>query len=159
MSRDEASGSLCLDIKIRAGYDTSMDAQERRRFLRTRCGFPLAIVSHPSPEVSAMKTLTKDVGMGGLRCISPVPSAVSSLVSLELDVGVDQEPLRLLGRTVWFQQLPRSDQYQLGIAFQDVSEETGKRLSEHLQRLVRQSRDGTSTPLQKRSTPEGAYGV
>jgi len=80
-------------------------------------------------------TLCKDLSLGGLRVLSPTPKAVSSLLSLEIDVGMAEEPLNLRAQVAWFQMIPRSDQFYLGLAFQSLSALHSKRLSSYLEKI------------------------
>ena len=88
------------------------------------------------PEI--IETLTKDIGLGGLRCILPNPIPVATPVVLELVVGPGQEPLSLPGRAAWFRMLPQSEQAELGIVFEDLPVETRRRLSTFFDRLAQQ---------------------
>ncbi len=81
------------------------------------------------------ETLTKDLGLGGLRYISATPVPVLTECTLELMLASGKEPLQLRGRAVWFQTIPHSDQFEVGVAFFEVPEETKRRLSTYLQRI------------------------
>ncbi len=86
-----------------------------------------------------VETLTKDLSLTGMRCLSSTICPVSSDVSLELILGNGQEPLALRGRTVWFQTIPEGDQFDIGIAFFDVSPHNKRRLSMYIDRLSPQT--------------------
>ena len=104
--------------------------QERRRSARVRSYLPVRLT--PQGGRPVIETLTKDVGLGGVKCLSPVSLPVSSVVSLELTLGFGDEPLQALAKTSWFQIIPQSDQFCVGLSFQDLSEETTQRLSRYL---------------------------
>jgi len=90
----------------------------------------------PQGEAKIVQTLTKDLSAGGLRCLSPVPKAVSTVLTLELDLGQGTEPLNLRANVAWFRQVPESEQFYLGMAFQDLEPRTRERLSRYLAALT-----------------------
>ena len=108
-------------------------SEEYRSTQRFRAYLPVRVHRAHTPHV--IETLTKDIGMSGLRCISSMVCPVSSEVSLELVLGSHSEALELRGRTVWFQTIPHSEQFDLGIVFLDLSPQNKRRLSVYLERL------------------------
>ena len=115
--------------------------QERRRFSRVSCYVPVRLFQDDPRHV--LETLTKDLGPGGLRCLSPVFKPVSTPIVLELTLGAGEKPLGLRGQIVWFKIAPKSEQFDLGISFDSVSERDEAFLSSYIQRIshvtVRQS--------------------
>ncbi len=106
---------------------------ERRRFLRLPCLLPVRIV--PRGEHRAIETLTKTVSLGGLKCISPVERPVSTPVTVELSIGPGREPILLQGHVAWFEGLPHTDQFHLGIAFDGLDDRMLVHLSRYLDRI------------------------
>ena len=106
-------------------------SQERRRFPRVRCYLPVRF--YPQGEIKVIETLTKDLGLGGLRVLSPVLKPVSIVLWVEISLWGEQS-LSLPAQTVWFETIPRSEQFDLGIAFLDLSHENSERLSRYLER-------------------------
>jgi len=82
-----------------------------------------------------VETLTKDLSVGGLRCVSPTVFAVSADVHVDLTLSMGSEPITVSGRAAWFRTIAHSDQFELGIAFQSLSPETKRRLSAYLELL------------------------
>jgi hypothetical protein len=107
--------------------------QERRRTPRHRAYRPVRL--HLRGEPQAIDTLTKDVSAEGLRCLSPRPVPVASLVAVELMLGSGQEPIVLHGQAIWFQTISESEQFDLGIRFLDPADQTRRRLSVFLDSL------------------------
>ena len=107
--------------------------QERRRFPRIGCMLPVRLYPRDNPKV--IETLTKDLGQGGLRCLSPSSRTVSSLVSLEIALGPGERPLSLRACIVWVEMVPNSKQFYLGLAFQDLSDEDTVRLSSYIDKV------------------------
>jgi hypothetical protein len=103
-----------------------MPPSERRSAPRLRLYLPIRL--HEGGRLVA-ETLCKDIGMGGLRCVSPKMIAVGKEVRLEVSLPQGREVISCTGRTVWVQVLPESDQFDLGISFHDVPEKTKRLMS------------------------------
>ncbi len=110
--------------------------EERRITPRVRAYRPVRLQKPGSPHV--VETLSKDLALGGLRCLSPALFPVSTEVSVELVLSSGDEPLSARGKTVWFQTIPQSEQFDLGIAFTDLQPRIKRRLSAYLERLSNQ---------------------
>lgn len=110
-----------------------MNGEERRRFRRVACMLPVRI--YPTGEHKVIETLTKDLSAGGLKCLSPIPKPVATSVSLELTLGHGELPVNLRAKVAWFQSVPRSDQFYMGLCFLDLSDEEHKRLSRYIENI------------------------
>lgn len=106
---------------------------ERRHAIRHRTYLPLRF--QPDGKTAAVETLTKDLSLGGLRCMSPTPVPVAMDTRLELVLATAQEPLALRATVRWFRSLPYSDQFELGVAFQSLSPQSARRLSTYIDRI------------------------
>ncbi len=111
--------------------------EERRSAPRFRAYFPVRLHKATSPPV--IETLTKDLSVGGMRCLSPTIYPVSTEVSVELMLGPGEEQLTLRGKTAWFLTLSGSDQFEFGIQFFDLTPQYKRRLSVFLDRLSQRS--------------------
>ena len=100
--------------------------EERRSTPRRRAYLPVRISQTETPII---ETLSKDVGLGGVCCVSPSLTPVGTEVLVELDLPVGQEVLMLRGRTVWVRVLPDSEQFDLGIRFHNMPEQAHRLLS------------------------------
>ena len=67
--------------------------------------------------------------------MSPKPVPVASNTRLELMLTTTQEPLTLRAVVRWFRSMPYSDQFELGLAFENLSEPSARRLSTYLGRI------------------------
>ncbi|HBQ38881.1 MAG: hypothetical protein A2Z92_00325 [Omnitrophica WOR_2 bacterium GWA2_63_20] len=105
-------------------------SEERRRSPRIRCVLPVRL--YPQGETKVIQTLTKDVSIGGLKCLSPLSKPVSTPLSVELDLGRDKTVMQVRARTVWFQQVPNGEQFYLGIMFDELSDRNRQLLSRYL---------------------------
>lgn len=111
--------------------------EERRSTPRFRAYHPVRLHGPSTPQV--VETLTKDLSLSGLRCLSPTLFPVSTEIGLEVVLSTGDEPLTVRGRTVWFQTISQSEQFDLGISFLDFPPQNKRRLSAYLDRLSRQS--------------------
>lgn len=110
-------------------------AAERRASPRVCAYLPLRL--HPNHQLKVVETLSKNIGAGGARCVSPTVLPVSAEVTIEFSLSPGQEPIVLRGRTAWFRLIPESEQYDLGIAFVDLQAKTKALLSTYIDRLTR----------------------
>jgi len=83
----------------------------------------------------SLETLTKDLSLEGVRCVSPTSLPVATQVSVELGLSPGTEPITLLGRMAWFRNLPYSEQFDLGITFTEINSQTKRRLSTYIDRF------------------------
>lgn len=102
-------------------------SDERRRVPRLKAYRPIRLQPTSTPQV--VETLTKDVAAGGARCLSPTLFPVATGLNVELHLASGQEPFALRGEAIWFQSIPDSEQFEVGIAFREVSAQTLRRLS------------------------------
>jgi len=93
---------------------------------------------HRLAPTQLVETLTKDLSLGGIRCISTLPFPIATELQLELMLFAGEEPLVLGGHTVWFQFVPSGEQYELGIAFDALSPQHERRLSVYFKNISRQ---------------------
>ena len=109
---------------------------ERRATSRIRAYRPVRLHVPRSPRL--LETLTKDLSIGGVCCISPTPLPVSTQLNLELILSTGEGPITARGRTVWFRSLPNSEQFDMGISFLDIPDHDKRRLSVYLAHLASQ---------------------
>ena len=109
-------------------------SSERRSAPRFRAYLPVRIQKPGAGQV--VETLTKDLGVGGLRCLSSTLFPISAEVSVELMLSKGEEPFSIRGRTVWFRMIPHSEQFDLGIVFFDLPDHSKRRLSAYMDRLA-----------------------
>ena len=112
-----------------------MDA-DRRRTPRFRVYHPVRL--HRLRPTQLVETLTKDLSLGGVRCMSTATFPIATELQLELVLCAGEEPFTVAGHAVWFQVMPYGEQYELGIAFDEVFPHHKRRLSVYLDALSRQ---------------------
>ena len=106
---------------------------ERRRASRVSCVLPIQISADGTPKI--IETLTKDLSLSGLRCLSPSSKPPTSKVSLEITLGKGARPFSLQARVVWYETVPNSHQFYMGLAFDHLTEANSKRLSRYIEKL------------------------
>lgn len=104
--------------------------QERRRFQRASCLLPVRL--YPKQESRVIETLTKDLSVGGLRCVSQHERQIGMPLSVELMLEPGERPLTLRGHVAWSRPIQESEQYDLGVSFHAFPESTKKRLSTYI---------------------------
>ena len=114
-----------------------MFGPERRSFPRIQTYNPVRLRKAGAPKV--VETLTKNVSLGGLRCLSQTIFPVSTDLAVDLVLSTGEAPCTVTGRAVWLRMVPYSDQFDVGIAFTSISPETKRRLSAYLEFLSEKS--------------------
>lgn len=111
--------------------------EERRTVPRVQLYLPVRVAT--SGHSQPIETLTKDLGLGGLRCLSPAVLPVTTPVDIEVVLSGGQDAVTIHGRTAWFRTIPESEQFEIGISFLDMPPKTQRRLSMYLERLTHSS--------------------
>ena len=106
---------------------------ERRAAQRIRAYRPVQLRKTGTGPL--IETLTKDLSIDGLRCISSLLFPVETELTVQLLLSTGEEPVTARGRTVWFRTLPQSEQVELGICFTEIPQPHQRRLSAYLERL------------------------
>ena len=106
---------------------------ERRTSSRVRAYRPVRLHLSRSPRL--LETLTKDISIGGVCCISSTAFPISTQFNLELILSTGEGPISARARTAWFRSIPYSEQFDLGVAFLEIPETDKRRLSVYLGRL------------------------
>jgi len=110
--------------------------EERRHAPRLHAYHPIRL---QRPGVGrVIETLTKDLSLGGFRCLSPVAFPVSTELNIEVVLSSDGAPLNARGRMVWFRTIPESEQFDFGIGFIDLTPQHKRQLSAYISRRSRQ---------------------
>ena len=104
---------------------------ERRTAPRVACVLPVRFMVAGSPH--PIETLSKNLGLGGLMCLSPRRLPLLSPISLEMPLGRSREPLIVQGLVRWIQEIQDSQQYFVGITFLGLDREDTVRLSRYLE--------------------------
>lgn len=103
--------------------------KERRRFPRINVRLPLQFKDVQRPIETYSGTLTKDISEGGVRFISGEFLSIFTRLLLEVSVPSFSRPIKAISKVAWIQKIPRSNQYNVGVKFMDVTEEDKKQLA------------------------------
>ena len=109
-----------------------MPFHERRAVPRVRSYLPVRLYQLGKP---VLETLSKDIGGGGIRCVSSTLIPVGSEIRLEVPLPNGEPILNLRGKAAWFRILPESDQFEVGISFLDVTDRTKRLLSRYFESI------------------------
>ena len=101
--------------------------EELRRAPRVRCYLPIRL--YPQGEHRVIETLSKDLGLGGVSCLSPISLPMSTPLTVEILLGQGEPPIHLQSRVSWFTELSDGEQFQLGLSFDHVNEFEARQLS------------------------------
>ena len=108
--------------------------RERRHTPRMRAYLPVRLSGRSQPRI--IETLTKDLSTTGCRFLSPTAFPGASELNVEIILAAGHESVALRGRTAWFRIIPLGDQFDVGLTFVDISDNTKRRLSSYLDRLT-----------------------
>lgn len=108
--------------------------QDRRKFPRLQCRLPVRL--YPKQEPRVIETLTKDLSLGGLRCVSRHERAAGMPLSVELLLESGERPMNIRGHVTWSRPIQDSEQFDIGVAFSAFPDMSKKRLSTYLDRLT-----------------------
>ena len=110
---------------------------ERRTSPRVQAYRPVRVHKTTAPRV--IESLTKDLSAGGVRCLSPTMIPVSTPVTVDIVLSNSHDTFTVTGKAMWFRMIPHSEQFDLGIAFSDLSPQNKRRLSVYLADLASKS--------------------
>ena len=106
---------------------------ERRGSQRIPSYLPVRLFS---PEgQSLIETLTKDLSIGGIRCLTQ-KNPDNGSYEIELILAEGTEPIQAKGRIAWSRLIPQGEQFEVGITFTDISIACRERLQRYIQRLT-----------------------
>ena len=103
--------------------------KERRRSPRINARLPLQFKDIQRPMEIYTGSLTKDISEGGVRFISSDFLSIFTRLLLEVSVPSFSRPVKAISKVAWIQKIPRSNQYNVGVQFMDMTEEDRKQLA------------------------------
>ena len=98
------------------------------------CVLPVRFMATGSQQ--PIETLSKNISLGGIMCLSPRRLAVLSPISMEMPLGRARQPLVAQGLVRWVQEIPDSQQYFVGITFLGLDQQDTAHLSRYIQIAV-----------------------
>ncbi len=106
---------------------------ERRKSQRIITYLPVRLRLQGSGRY--LETLTKDVSMGGIRCMVEGQPAVNEPVVMEVPLYKEVLPIQTQARVAWVQSASSKQQSMVGVSFDDLSPADRLALEEYLERL------------------------
>jgi len=105
-----------------------MRKKDKRAFVRLRA-YHLAkyrISSSGAKEQVPVMANLKDISAGGARLVAEEYLSPSTLLELNINFPIFNEPLICLAKVMWIKQFRRSKRYEVGVQFQDLDGATRK---------------------------------
>ena len=95
---------------------TTAAAKNKRTEPRRDCYVPV----EGKPGSTFDQTQTVDISRNGIGFVSPHPHQINEKVAIEIQLKPDTEPVLVLGVVKWVRKLSDSDQYRVGLNFEEV---------------------------------------
>jgi Tfp pilus assembly protein PilZ len=102
--------------------------KEKRGNSRINARLPLQFKDIQRPIETYSGSITKDISSGGLRFASSEFVSIFTRLLLEVSVPSFSRPIKAISKVAWIQKMPRSNQYDVGLQFMDMTEEDKKSL-------------------------------
>lgn len=109
----------------------------RRRGLRADTDFSVKlkeIVHNRLPQIQNM--LTRNVSETGLQLSSFNFYPVNTRLVMEASLSNKSEPVAVVGRVVWIEQLPYQERFKMGVEFSEMSEDARMQFQNTIQSFV-----------------------
>jgi len=109
--------------------------EERRQFVRVPSRFTLSYTIVESKKIG--KSLTVDLGSGGVRFVAEHPLAVGALLAVVLRIPDREEPIRFIGKVVWGRPAHHTDPSlpergtEVGVVFVEIDSKDRAFLLQH----------------------------
>jgi Tfp pilus assembly protein PilZ len=103
--------------------------KEKRSSPRINARVPVQFKDIQRPIETYTGSITKDISSGGLRFSSNEFLSIFTRLLLEVSVPSFSRPVKAISKVAWIQKVPRSNQYNVGLQFMDMTEEDKKALN------------------------------
>ncbi len=80
------------------------------------------------------ETCTVDISRHGIGFISPRPHVINEKVAVEIQLKPNTEPILVLGVVKWVRKLIDSDQYRIGMNFEQILSGSQTRLNQYFRK-------------------------
>ncbi len=78
-------------------------------------------------------TLTVDISRHGIGFISAHPHSLNEKIAIELQLKPDTDPILVIGTVKWVRRISDSEQYRVGLTYDQVVSGSPKRLDRYFQ--------------------------
>lgn len=103
---------------------------EKRKNERAFCAVP---VDGKSGGIFA-ETQTVDISQTGLGFVSKHKIPVNREIAVELDLPEEEEPVLVIAKVCWSRQIKGTDQYRIGLNFENMFRGSKTRLKKYFQK-------------------------
>ena len=104
-------------------------AKNKRTETRHNCFVPVESKS----ESSFDHTQTLDISRHGIGFLSPHPHTLNEKIAIEIQLKPNTDPVLVIGIVKWVRKLSDSDQYRIGLNYDEVISGSPKRLDRYFQ--------------------------
>ena len=102
---------------------------EKRQVPRINARLPLQFKDIQRPIETYSGTLTKNISEGGIRFISAEFLSIFTRLLLEVSIPSFSRPIKAISKVAWIRKVPRSNHYDVGVQFMDITEEDKRQLA------------------------------
>ncbi len=104
-----------------------MKTSNKRTEARHTCQVPVE-----GKEGSAFdETQTFDISRHGIGFVSPHPHEINAKVAIEIQLKPNTEPVLVLGVVKWVRKISDTENYRIGLNFQEILSGSQTRLDKH----------------------------
>ena len=96
---------------------------------RNNCFVPVESKSDSSFD----QTQTVDISSHGIGFISSQPHNINKKMAIEIQLKLDTNPVLVIGIVKWVRRLPDSEQYRIGMNYDEISSGSQKRLDRYFE--------------------------
>ena len=80
------------------------------------------------------QTRTVDISKRGLGFISKSRVPINKKIAIELDFSTDADPVLVMGQVKWVRPLSKTDNYRIGVYFEDFLKESKRILDQYFRK-------------------------
>ena len=104
-------------------------AKNKRTEPRKNCFVPV----ESKPESSFDQTQTVDISRHGIGFISPHPHTINEKIAIEIQLSPNTDPVLVVGIVKWVRKISDSEQYRVGLNYDDVLSGSPRRLDRYFE--------------------------
>ena len=83
---------------------------------------------------SFAQTKTVNISKGGLGFVSHQRIPINKRIAIELDLFDENEPVVVIGRVRWVKTIGKSENYRIGLAFEEVISGSQSRINQYFKK-------------------------
>ena len=122
-------------VRLTVAREGDVEQVQRRKRSRIAARVPVALVMAETGPRRSFKLVTRDLSTSGIRLRFPRPVQLQTSVEITLDLGDKAAPISCPGRVVRCRPR-RTGQFDIGIAFLDLTADDEDRIAQKLMRIL-----------------------